>query len=218
MNAAKLAPLSLMLALLPSCELLLGSSGYASPNYSSLRIGGTIRYVDDANVDEELNLVPAIVEQAASDFRCPRDQVHVAPGIKGFSRGVEGCGAHGAYLRVSNSGYVAGVPGHEHERAWLSNVRFVRLDHNAVDTLTRWDSESAIQPESRYAGRTDEVTHLLSLIDQASRDLACPADQSVPGFWIARPIIPVADGCGQRATYLPTTMPPFVMQSKVRTD
>src|SRR5450432_2455546 len=110
MNVDKLALLALLLG---GCDSYL-----VSPSVTSLRIAGTLRYLQ-ADADNEVNVVAAVIDQAASDFRCPPEQVHVAPGPKDLAHGVEACGHHGAYARVAAGGYVTDVPGHGQDRLFV---------------------------------------------------------------------------------------------------
>jgi hypothetical protein len=169
---------------------------------------------------------PAVADQAALDFNCPVANVWVAKRrTADFAWSVEACGRHSAYVAVERSVTTSGAPGHEGRCLVMETVRFVRLDGDPAAAIERMDAtyngpQPAADSHESVFGSVENVSRVRNwgaLVDQASKDLACPRDELVPGFWASgRTTTPIAEGCGQRATYLPGFAPPFMMQSLVR--
>jgi hypothetical protein len=195
---------------------------------TSVRIAGAQRQLPGLfpNATTDSDVDPAVADQAALDFNCPVSSIRVAKRpTADFAWGVEACGQRGAYVAVKRDVTTSGAPGHEGRCLVMENVRFVRLDGDAAEAaIHRMDETySGPQPaagsQERVFASLDNISRVRNwgaLVDQAAKDLACPRDEVVPAFWArGRTTIPVADGCGQRATYLPGLAPPFMMQSLV---
>ena len=186
----------------------------------STRIAGSDRVVSEQGRDDRA----PVADQAARDLACPIERVHVARSADSFAWAVEACGHHGAYLGATRVILSVAVPGHEGRCVMLETVRFVRLDGDPASALAQLDAEYAGPPptrvfelpDPRFADKVEDFRRWVALVEQGAHDLGCPREQVVPGFWPGKVTIPVAEGCGQRATYLPTTKPPFVVQSMVR--
>ncbi len=166
----------------------------------------------------------AIADQASRDLACPASSVTVARPNASFAWSVEACGHHAAYRPASRSVDTRELRGHVGLCVHLDVERFVRLDDDPVPSLGRLDAEWSVpggaagEHESRFIDGAGELRRWTWLVAAAARDLSCPRDEVVPGFvsvYRSSPI-PVAEGCGQRATYLPASEPPFLTQSIVR--
>jgi hypothetical protein len=180
----------------------------------------------DRAADPDRVADPAVADQAALDFNCPASNVHVARRpTADFAWGVQACGHRGAYVAVERDVTTSAAPGHEGQCLMMETLRYVRLDGDPARAIEQMDTSyngplpAASSQERIFASpeNVSSVRNWTALLDQASRDLACPRDEVVPGFWArGRTTTPVADGCGQRATYLPGLAAPFMMQSLVR--
>jgi hypothetical protein len=176
-----------------------------------------------ALTDSEID--PAVADQAALDFGCPVSSVRVASRpTTDFAWGVAACGHRGAYVVVQRDVTTSAAPEHEGRCLVMKTLRFLRLGEDPAAATERMDATYRGPPpaagsQERLFASPENVTRIQSwgaLVEQASKDLACPRDEIVPGFWThERTTTPVADGCGQRATYLAGRSPPFLVQSVV---
>jgi hypothetical protein len=118
---------------------------------------------------------------------------------------VEGCGRRTAYLLVMDEGEARRVPAHAGavEAATFTLVRLSGDSSAARDGATRF-LQAIDLPDPRYHA-LDRIDRYFALMDQGARDLTCRRQEVIPTFQGGpRALrIPVAEGCGQRATYLP---------------
>jgi hypothetical protein len=151
----------------------------------------------------------ALVSRAALDGGCGEADVHTPAGARGPIYGVEACGSHAVYLRVTAA----------REDGSVTAVHHVLLsgsgDASARITTMAWPRELGVATPSAEA-----ADNWQELLRQGSRDLGCPRGQTLPSFF--RPTrgvdIPLAEGCGMRATYLPGRSAPFRLSAIVKTE
>ncbi len=186
----------------------------------SMRIDGADRLMPaEAFTDGSLG----VADQAGRDFACPTSQVRVSRPSRAYAWLAEGCGHRAAYVDVDRVVQTTALEGHPNRCVRLQTTHFVRLDGPIVPALERFDAENPGPPsamgqayDAHFAGSAGYVAQWAALQEAGARDLSCARADVVPGFWRdGRTTTPVAEGCGQRAVYLPGSSAPFVLASKV---
>lgn len=184
----------------------------------SSRVGGVERYYD-ATAWSAHGELDALREQASIDLGCAREALVLSHYGDRETFVVGGCGKAGVFIGVGRR------PGDRDVRRDLKSLggrgaeveahRFVMISAGEapLSVLTEIARADAFYetPDTGPTGANgfDDlmvVVHdFVALNAQGATDLACPREQVVPLF-IAQgpkaPSQPVAEGCGQRATYL----------------
>ncbi|MGZ3421790.1 MAG: hypothetical protein ACXWUG_08045 [Polyangiales bacterium] len=122
----------------------------------------------------------------------------------------EGCGHRAPYLLVGLRSSGSVVPPGRSESAYVTWIRAINLA-----------SPSAPEPvPSGIQTSSDPMTDAkpwIDLVTQGALDLDCPAPQITPDYIPQgrAPAIPVAEGCGKRATYLSESDPKVLRLSSL---
>jgi hypothetical protein len=190
---------------------------------ASMRFGGADHVLWEGEENREEIVNEALAEQASVDLACPRERITVAPPRGGFARHVDGCGRMVVYTEVTRFGITREPLDGRVPCTNLTTYRFLRLDVEPQAALAKLDAdytgpqEPTIFARARplYSDAAQAVTEWTSLVAQGARDLECPRDRIDPGHWPGRTLVPVAEGCGKRATYLPGRASELTIQSIV---
>jgi len=184
-----------------------------------VRAGGTDRLVQD---DKPLDSSLVLADEGAHDLGCPAAQIQVSRAGPSYAWTVEGCGHRAPYIEVERGVSTTQMQGLEGQCVRYTAKRFVRLDVPIGPALQRFDAEYAGPSDPAPDGATTFVRKegyiapWAALVQQGAHDLTCPAEDVTPGFWTSgKTTTAVAEGCGQRAVYLPGSYPPYVLASKV---
>lgn len=152
-------------------------------------------FATDEKRDEWLaHDVDVLRDQAARDLACAASSLLIThPYERAYV--VSGCGRQAPFLlvRVGSEGRVW-LPDRNHP-VYVSWVRAVNLA-----------SEGSMVPLPRVASSLllPNPRPWITLVAQGAKDLECPLSQVTPDFVPQgkAPDLPVAEGCGKRATYL----------------
>jgi hypothetical protein len=197
----------------------------------SYRLGGLRRTFSTTDPDwfrhEEASRtnIAALTDQAARDLGCAPESVSVVERVKTEVFTARGCDRNSIYLLVYRGGWTTHAEGFAGRRVLLSVVGFVPLVGGDPDAALQ-DIDQPSSPEDpkvvaenqltfevpereRLPARTlaearSKVADWMELSKAGARDLKCPREQV---FVEIRPTgrsgkVPMAEGCGQRATYL----------------
>jgi hypothetical protein len=185
---------------------LLATSCTPLPPVWSVRVGGVSKQMSKEEYDRVR--LQALKDQAGEDLDCKNgiavkeSTLEGAVGEHLFS--VDGCGHRAIYAEVQCMA------------RWDDSIQ----GFNPVYTQRFVPVSLAITDEQRYGGDVgdcsgkrvvESVSYLAALNEQGARDLKCPRDQVLPGIVYTSSGIhgsrghtaSFAEGCGQRATYLP---------------
>lgn len=197
----------------------------------SYRLGGLRRVQSSTDPDwfrhdeaARTNLA-AVTEQAARDLGCAPEAVSVVERVKTEVFTARGCDRSSIYLLVYRSGWTTHAEGLAGRLVLLSVVGFVPLAGGDADAALQ-DVDQPSSPEDpkvvpdaqstfevpereRLPAHTltearSKVADWIELSKAGARDLKCPREQV---FVEIRPTgrgskVPMAEGCGQRATYV----------------
>jgi hypothetical protein len=146
---------------------------------------------------------------AARDLACAPDMLSVyTSAIDGDLIVAEGCERRAAYFYFT-AGYDSSrnLPGYEGYDVWTNIHLLTRLTpERATAALAGVNAFIASTHTKPNMPSADDLIHLyVDLLQSAARDLDCSVEEIVPFFVPMSPSkrIPVAEGCGARATYLP---------------
>ena len=149
--------------------------------------------------------------QAARDLSCDAG-IAVRDGPLGSAVATEGCGRRVVYARVVCS------DSHQYPKApygvWPGTLAEVAMYGAFTFTERLVPISQPAGPAWTYGSEhfsgaevIEAASSLARINAQAAHDLGCPRDQVVPGLVHGgrrAPDTPIAEGCGQRATYLAT--------------
>jgi hypothetical protein len=169
-------------------------------------------------------------DQASRDFGCPTTSIATAARSNLAIYTATGCGNTDLYLRVYGWRNTSQLVGFEGTVVSLEVVRFVSLSRSDADQAVGQLFRSGMPPEEDHSpegttssepwtyevpamgGAQGDVRKLAPYIDRwidlvrtGARDLHCPTNRVVVDIRSVGPRqkVPVAEGCGHRATYIP---------------
>ncbi|MGZ3419723.1 MAG: hypothetical protein ACXVEF_13060 [Polyangiales bacterium] len=155
--------------------------------------------------------VDVVRDQAARDFGCAVDSV-VADRPHQRVWVAAGCGHHAPYLLVVLAGSGQVVPPGRAESAYVTWIRAINLASPSSPAPLPSTIHSSSDP-------MHDAKPWIDLVAQGAKDLECPADQITPDYVPQgkAPALPLAEGCGKRATYVSESDPKALRLSSVVT-
>jgi hypothetical protein len=217
----RLAALLLWLPLaLAACDAAGARYGSGEPALEavSYRIGGERRYFNRPRGQGETSQpidAQALAEQAGAELGCAAADVHVRQLGDGPMFVAEGCGKRAPYLRVGVGGVTRQAPGAPGITTYVEARGFVSLAQDDATGVLVALAASLPPGDTRqgtvYGYGGDDIPHQASAVQEwialdawGAHDLGCPrADVTVEVRTTGRYTkVPIAEGCGHRATYL----------------